>query len=142
MFGLLPLRDRDLFAGVAHTGLWIERCFPPDTPGLRGPAGRGGDDRNTGRRGQQKEPTELQAARELVRQARTFTPQIVRERQRPLSGVDVIVLSLYAKGLTTIDASRREELAAEAPLTPLDDAIGLALDLLDRHYLRSFRDCR
>ena len=30
----------------------------------------------------------------------TFTPQIVRKRQRRLTGVDEIVLSLYAKGLT------------------------------------------
>jgi transposase-like protein len=33
--------------------------------------------------------------------AATFEPQIVRKRQRRLSGVDEIVLSLYAKGLTT-----------------------------------------
>ena len=39
--------------------------------------------------------------------------------------------------IATIDASRREELAAEAAVTALDDAIGLALDLLDRHYPRS-----
>src|SRR3712207_4618311 len=31
----------------------------------------------------------------------TFTPQIVRKRQRRLTDVDEIVLSLYAKGLTT-----------------------------------------
>lgn len=31
----------------------------------------------------------------------TFTPQIVKKRQRRLSGVDEMVLSLYAKGLTT-----------------------------------------
>ena len=31
----------------------------------------------------------------------TFEPQIVRKRQRRLTGVDEIVLSLYAKGLTT-----------------------------------------
>jgi putative transposase len=31
----------------------------------------------------------------------SFTPQIVRKRQRRLTGVDEIVLSLYAKGLTT-----------------------------------------
>jgi putative transposase len=35
----------------------------------------------------------------------TFTPQIVRKRQRRLSGVDEIVLSLYAKGLTTGEIS-------------------------------------
>jgi putative transposase len=33
--------------------------------------------------------------------AGTFEPQIVRKRQRRLNGVDEIVLSLYAKGLTT-----------------------------------------
>jgi len=35
----------------------------------------------------------------------TFTPQIVKKRQRRLSGVDEIVLSLYAKGLTTGEIS-------------------------------------
>ena len=35
----------------------------------------------------------------------TFTPQIVRKRQRRLGGVDEIVLSLYAKGLTTGEIS-------------------------------------
>ncbi|MFE9919995.1 IS256 family transposase [Micromonospora sp. NPDC005553] len=33
--------------------------------------------------------------------AGTFEPQIVKKRQRRLSGVDEVVLSLYAKGLTT-----------------------------------------
>ena len=33
--------------------------------------------------------------------AGTFEPQIVRKRQRRLTGVDEMVLSLYAKGLTT-----------------------------------------
>ncbi len=37
--------------------------------------------------------------------ASTFTPQIVKKRQRRLSGVDEIVLSLYAKGLTTGEIS-------------------------------------
>src|SRR5262245_55738217 len=37
--------------------------------------------------------------------ASTFQPQIVRKRQRRLSGVDEIVLSLYAKGLTTGEIS-------------------------------------
>jgi predicted ATPase len=41
--------------------------------------------------------------------------------------------------IAPIDARRREELAAEARLTPLDDAIVLALDLLDRHYPRPGR---
>jgi putative transposase len=35
----------------------------------------------------------------------SFEPQIVRKRQRRLSGVDQIVLSLYAKGLTTGEIS-------------------------------------
>jgi putative transposase len=37
--------------------------------------------------------------------AGTFAPQIVKKRQRRLSGVDEIVLSLYAKGLTTGEIS-------------------------------------
>ncbi len=37
--------------------------------------------------------------------AGTFEPQIVRKRQRRLGGVDEIVLSLYAKGLTTGEIS-------------------------------------
>jgi len=35
----------------------------------------------------------------------TFEPQIVKKRQRRLSGVDEIVLSLYARGLTTGEIS-------------------------------------
>src|SRR3954469_22848796 len=35
----------------------------------------------------------------------TFEPQIVRKRQRRLSDVDEVVLSLYAKGLTTGEIS-------------------------------------
>src|SRR6476646_570160 len=35
----------------------------------------------------------------------TFEPQIVKKRQRRLAGVDEIVLSLYAKGLTTGEIS-------------------------------------
>jgi transposase-like protein len=47
--------------------------------------------------------------------AGTFEPQIVRKRQRRLSGVDEIVL-LYAKGLTT------EEISAHfAEILPTDD---------------------
>jgi putative transposase len=37
--------------------------------------------------------------------AGTFDPRIVRKRQRRLTGVDEIVLSLYAKGLTTGEIS-------------------------------------
>ena len=41
--------------------------------------------------------------------AGTFEPQIVRKRQRRLNGVDEIVLSLYAKGLTTGEISAHFE---------------------------------
>src|SRR6195952_5216572 len=37
--------------------------------------------------------------------AGTFEPQIVKKRQRRLSGGDEVVLSLYAKGLTTGEIS-------------------------------------
>ena len=37
--------------------------------------------------------------------AGTFEPQIVKKRQRRLTGVDEIVLSLYARGLTTGEIS-------------------------------------
>ena len=37
--------------------------------------------------------------------AGTFEPQIVKKRQRRLTGVDEMVLSLYAKGLTTGEIS-------------------------------------
>ena len=47
-----------------------------------------------------------QVAIEVPRdRAGTFEPQIVRKRQRRLTGVDQIVLSLYAKGLTTGEIS-------------------------------------
>jgi transposase-like protein len=39
----------------------------------------------------------------------SFEPQIVKKRQRRLSGVDEIVLSLYAKGLTTGEISAHFE---------------------------------
>jgi putative transposase len=47
-------------------------------------------------------PVEIDVPRD---RAGTFTPQIVRKRQRRLSGVDEVVLSLYAKGLTTGEIS-------------------------------------
>ena len=47
-----------------------------------------------------------QVAIEVPRdRAGTFEPQIVKKRQRRLTGVDEIVLSLYAKGLTTGEIS-------------------------------------
>ena len=47
-------------------------------------------------------PVELEVPRD---RAATFEPQIVKKRQRRLSGVDEVVLSLYAKGLTTGEIS-------------------------------------
>ncbi len=47
-------------------------------------------------------PVEIDVPRD---RAGTCTPQIVRNRQRRLSGVDEVVLSLYAKGLTTGEIS-------------------------------------
>src|SRR5258708_1695676 len=47
-------------------------------------------------------PVEFDVPRD---RAATFEPQIVKKRQRRLSGVDEVVLSLYAKGLTTGEIS-------------------------------------
>ena len=47
-------------------------------------------------------PVELDVPRD---RAATFEPQIVKKRQRRLSGVDEVVLSLYAKGLITGEIS-------------------------------------
>jgi transposase-like protein len=47
-------------------------------------------------------PVEIEVPRD---RAGTFEPQIVKKRQRRLGGVDEIVLSLYAKGLTTGEIS-------------------------------------
>ena len=47
-------------------------------------------------------PVELDVPRD---RASTFEPRIVKKRQRRLSGVDEVVLSLYAKGLTTGEIS-------------------------------------
>ena len=43
-------------------------------------------------------PVEIEVSRDT---ASSFDPQLVRKRQRRLTGVDEIVLSLSAKGLTT-----------------------------------------
>lgn len=51
-------------------------------------------------------PVEIDVPRD---RAGTFEPQIVRKRQRRLTGVDEIVLSLYAKGLTTGEISAHFE---------------------------------
>src|SRR3954466_9014564 len=71
------------------------------------PAGAGTGNIGNGTRGK----TVLTEASGLVGidvprdRAGTFEPQIVKKRQRRLNGVDEIVLSLYAKGLTTGEIS-------------------------------------
>jgi putative transposase len=47
-------------------------------------------------------PVEIEVPRD---RASTFSPQIVKTRQRQLDGVDDVVLSSYAKGLTTGEIS-------------------------------------
>jgi putative transposase len=51
-------------------------------------------------------PVQIEVPRD---RAGTFEPQIVRKRQRRLTGVDEIVLSLYARGLTTGEISAHFE---------------------------------
>jgi Transposase, Mutator family len=65
--------------------------------------GSGGNVRNGSRpKTVSSGPVEIDVPRD---RAGTFEPQIVRKRQRRLSGVDEVVLSLYAKGLTTGEIS-------------------------------------
>ncbi len=71
------------------------------------PGGAGGGNIRNGSRGktvltEANGPVEIEVPRD---RAGTFEPQIVRKRQRRLDGVDQIVLSLYAKGLTTGEIS-------------------------------------
>ena len=71
------------------------------------PAGAGADNIRNGTRPktvltETSGPVQIDVPRD---RASTFAPQIVRKRQRRLSGVDEIVLSLYAKGLTTGEIS-------------------------------------
>jgi transposase-like protein len=66
------------------------------------PAGRDGGNSRNGRRGKTV-ITDVGAVEIEVPRDRdaSFTPQIVAKRQRRLSGVDDLVISLVAKGLTT-----------------------------------------
>src|SRR6201996_8196733 len=71
------------------------------------PAGAGTGNIRNGTRGktvltEASGPVEIEVPRD---RAGTFEPQIVKKRQRRLSGVDEVVLSLYAKGLTTGEIS-------------------------------------
>jgi transposase-like protein len=65
------------------------------------PAGRNGENSRNGKRAKtvltEAGPVEIEVPRD--RDA-SFTPQIVKKRQRRLTGVDSMVLSLSAKGLT------------------------------------------
>jgi transposase-like protein len=66
------------------------------------PAGRGSGNSRNGTRTKtvltEIGPVEIEVPRDVDA---SFTPQIVRKRQRRLTGIDEIVLSLTAKGLTT-----------------------------------------
>jgi putative transposase len=70
------------------------------------PAGKNGGNSRNGVRGKtvltDVGPVELAVPRD---REGSFEPQIVKKRQRRLAGVDEIVLSLYAKGLTTGEIS-------------------------------------
>jgi putative transposase len=71
------------------------------------PAGAGTGNIRNGLRGktvltEHSGPVDIEVPRD---RAGTFEPQIVKKRQRRLEGVDEIVLSLYAKGLTTGEIS-------------------------------------
>ncbi len=59
-------------------------------------------------------------------QAATFEPQIVRKRQRRLSGVDEMVLSLYAKSATGVARHRpgeRETIGSVATRALTEDSV-------------------
>lgn len=71
------------------------------------PAGAGTGNIRNGTRGktvltEASGPVDIEVPRD---RAGTFEPQIVKKRQRRLEGVDQVVLSLYAKGLTTGEIS-------------------------------------
>jgi putative transposase len=73
----------------------------------RDPAGVGAENIRNGTRSKTvitdaSGPVEIDVPRDRVG---SFEPQIVKKRQRRLGGVDEIVLSLYAKGLTTGEIS-------------------------------------
>src|SRR3954465_1824729 len=75
--------------------------------GKHDPAGAGSDNIRNGSRpktGLTDATGHVQIERPRDR-AGSFEPQIVKKRQRRLTGVDEIVLSLYAKGLTTGEIS-------------------------------------
>ena len=98
------------------------------------PAGRDGSNSRNGHRGKtvltDTGPVEISVPRD--RDAR-FAPKIVAKRQRRLTGVDEMVISLSAKGLThgEISAHLAEVYGAEVPeqtITAITDRVmeGLA----------------
>jgi putative transposase len=74
--------------------------------GKHDPVGRNGGNSRNGRRSKavltQVGPVEIDVPRDRVG---SFEPRIVRKRQRRLDGIDGIVVSLSAKGLTTGEIS-------------------------------------
>jgi transposase-like protein len=80
----------------------------------------------------------------------SFEPQIVRKRQRRLSGVDEIVLSLYAKGLTTGEISAHFEQIYQASVSKetvsritdrvLEEMVDWSVRPLDEVYAAVFID--
>src|SRR6185312_10852951 len=73
----------------------------------------------------------------------TFEPQIVKKRQRRLTDVDEIVLSLYAKGLTTVEiygASVSRETISRITDTVVAEMQDWAARPLDGVYMAVFID--
>jgi transposase-like protein len=92
--------------------------------GKHDPAGRGSGNSRNGTRAKtvftEIGPVEIEVPRDTNS---SFEPQIVKKRQRRLSGIDEIVLSLTAKGLTTgeIAAHFADVYGATVSKTPSPD---------------------
>jgi putative transposase len=97
------------------------------------PAGRTGGNSRNGRRSKtvlsEAGPVEVAVPRD---REGSFEPQIVRKRQRRLDGVDGIVLSLSAKGLTTgeISAHLAEVYGASVSKDTISAITGRVLDAM------------
>jgi putative transposase len=116
------------------------------------PAGRGGGNTRNGSRTKtvltDVGPVEVRVPRDA---AGTFEPQIVRKRQRRLTGVDDLVLSLSAKGLThgEISAHLAEVYGTEVSKQTISTITDKVMDgmaewqnrPLDRVYPVVFIDC-
>jgi putative transposase len=96
------------------------------------------------------EATVISTSTSLVTRAGTFEPRIVRKRQRRLSGVDEVVLSLYAKGLTTgevsghfaeiYQASVRKEVVSRVTDRVIEEMTDWSVRPLDEIYAAIFLD--